>query len=188
MTRVSLGAIVSWWMAPLPLLVPGCVLALVVSTLASGPVARWLGVRPPIAWVLLMSVGVILAGTMSPLDAGTRADLSHAGACDLSRIGLPSLAQLRWPSDVLGNIIAFIPLGFAIALVPRSRRKAAVLAAAVALPFAIEATQLVVVSLGRACESADIIDNLTGLVIGLAAGAVVARFVPKVRRPSESGG
>ncbi len=177
-----------WWVWPLPWLVPGCVLAFVVSTLASGPVARWLGVRRPVAWVLLMSVGVILAGTMSPLGAGRGLDPSHPGSCDLSRIGLPALAQLRWPSDVVGNILMFIPLGFAIALVPRSRRKAAVLAAAVALPFLIEATQLVVVSLGRACESADIVDNLTGLVIGLAAGAVVAWLVPRVRRPVQPGG
>ena len=135
-----------------------------------------------------MSVGVILAGTMSPLNAGRGLDPSHPGSCDLSQIGLPSLDQLHLHSDITGNIVMFIPLGFAIALVPRSRRKAAVLAAAVALPFAIEATQLVVVSLGRACESADISDNLTGLVIGLAAGAVVARFAPTLGRPSEPGG
>jgi VanZ like family len=135
-----------------------------------------------------MSVGVILAGTMSPLNAGRGLDPSHPGSCDLSRIGLPALAQLRWPSDVLGNIFMFIPLGSAIALVPRSRRKAAVLAAAVALPFAIEATQLVVVSLGRACESADISDNLTGLVLGLAAGLVAGRFVPTLGRAVRPGG
>lgn len=62
------------------------------------------------------------------------------------------------------------------------------LAAAVALPFVIEATQLLVPSLGRACESADVVDNLTGLVLGLAAGAVVARFAPTLGRPSEPGG
>jgi len=135
-----------------------------------------------------MSAGVILAGTMSPLDAGRGLDPSHPGSCDLSRIGLAPIEELLGPGDVLGNIVMFIPLGFAIALVPRSRRKAAVLAAAVALPFAIEATQLVVVSLGRACESADIVDNLTGLVIGLAAGAVVARFAPTLGRPVGPGG
>ena len=82
----------------------------------------------------------------------------------------------------------FIPLGFAIAMVPRSRRKAAVLAAAVALPFVIEATQLVVTPLGRACQSADVVDNLTGLVLGLVAGAVVAWLAPALGRVSEPEG
>ena len=36
----------------------------------------------------------------------------------------------------------FVPLGFAIATVPRSHRKAAVLVAAVALQFVIEVTKL----------------------------------------------
>jgi hypothetical protein len=175
------GATVTWWDSPLPLFVPACVLALAVSTAASSRAARWLGVRRPIAWLLLMSVGVILAGTMTPLDVGNGLSSPSAGVCDLSRLGLPSLDELLRPGDVIGNILMFIPLGFAIALVPRSPRKAAVLAAAVALPFAIEATQLVLTPLKRACESADVVDNLTGLVLGLAAGAIAAWLVPRVR-------
>ena len=178
----------TWWVSPLPWLVPGVVLAFVVSTLASGWVARWLGVRRPVAWVLLMGAGIILAGTLTPLHTGSRLDLSHPGSCNLSRIGLAPIEELLWPSDTLGNIVMFIPLGFAIALVPRSRPKAAVLAAAVALPFVIEATQLVVVSLGRACESADVVDNLTGLFIGLAVGAVVARLAPTLGRAAQTSG
>jgi hypothetical protein len=46
---------------------------------------------------------------------------------------------------------------------------------AVALPFAIEATQLVVTSLDRACQSADVSDNLTGLALGVVAGWFVWR-------------
>ena len=171
-----------WWDSPLPLFVPGCVVALAVSTVASGRAARRLGVRRPVAWLLLMSLGVILAGTMTPLAVESRPQFPLAGTCDLSRMGLPSLEELLRPGDVIGNILMFIPLGFAIALVPRSPRKAAVLAAAVALPFAIEATQLVVIPLHRACESADVVDNLTGLVLGLAAGAVAVWLVPRLGR------
>jgi hypothetical protein len=157
------------------------VLAFAVSTVASGRAALWLGVRRPVAWVLLMSVGVILAGTLTPLDVEYQLHLPSAGSCDLSRMGLPSLDDLLRPGDVIGNIVAFIPLGFAIARVPRSPRKAAVLVAAAALPFAIELTQLIMTPLHRACESADVVDNLTGLVLGFAAGAVVAWLVPRVR-------
>ncbi len=149
-------------------------LAFVVSTLASGRVARWLRVRRPVAWVLLFSTGVILAGTMTPLVAADRPDIGLVRSCDLSRIGLAPLDRLRWPTDELGNILLFIPLGFTIALVPRSRRKAVVLAAAAALPFVIEGTQFLVTPLHRACQSGDVIDNLTGLLVGLVAGALAA--------------
>jgi hypothetical protein len=175
---------VRWWDSPLPLFAPACLVALVVSTLACGPAARWLGARRSVAWVLLMSVGVILAGTMTPLNAADRLGLPPAGTCDLSRIGLPSLEELRRQGDVIGNILMFVPLGVAIALLPRSPRRAVVLVAAVAFPFAIEATQLVVTPLHRACESADVVDNLSGLVLGLAAGAVFAWLAARVRSAS----
>lgn len=170
------------WVAQLPWLIPGCLLALVVSTLASGRVARWLGCGPALAWLLIMSVGVIVAGTLTPLAVGSALERSHPGSCDLSRIGPPSLVQLLGPGDALGNILMFVPLGFLIAVLPRSRRKAAVLVCAAALPLVIEVTQLLVIPLGRACESADVVDNLTGLVIGLAAGTVVSGLALPIRR------
>ena len=58
-----------------------------------------------------------------------------------------------------------------------------VVVAAIALPFAIEATQLLVPLLGRGCESADVVDNLIGLAIGLAIGLVAGWLLPGVRRP-----
>jgi hypothetical protein len=177
-----------WWASPLPWFVPGCVLALIVSTLANGRVAVWLGVRRPVAWLLLMNAGVILAATLTPLAVGNRLELPHPGTCDLSRIELAPIKELRLHSDVIGNILMFIPLGFAIALVPSSRRKAAVLVTAVALPFVIEATQLLVTPLSRACQSADVVDNLTGLVLGLAAGAVVSMLATALGRIAKPGG
>jgi glycopeptide antibiotics resistance protein len=65
-----------------------------------------------------------------------------------------------------------VPLGAAISLLPRSRRKAAIVVAAFALPFAIERVQLLAPLLHGGCQSADVIDNLTGLAIGLAGGVV----------------
>lgn len=170
------------WVAQLPWLIPGCLLAFVVSTLASSRVARWLGCGRLVAWTLLMSVGVILAGTLTPVVVGGGLERSHPGTCDLTRVGLPSMLQLTGSGDALGNIIMFVPLGFAIAVLPWSRRMAAVLLGAAALPFVIEATQLLVIPLGRTCESADVVDNLTGLVIGLAAGAVVSRLALLMRQ------
>ena len=82
-------------------------------------------------------------------------------------------------------MLMFIPLGFTIALVPRSHGKSALVVAAVALPFVIEATQLLLSPLGRWCESGDVADNLMGLFIGLAVGAVVSRLAPMIGRVAE---
>jgi hypothetical protein len=42
---------------------------------------------------------------------------------------------------------------------------------AVLSPFAIETAQLLLPVLGRGCQSADVFDNLTGLVLGGLIGA-----------------
>ena len=170
------GANDGWYFSVLPWLVQGVALALVVSIVATGRLARWFSVPRVVAWVLIMSTGVILAATMTPLGRGLeyKPEPHWARSCDFSRIGPASIADLVGPTDALGNILMFIPLGFAIALAAWSSRKAAVLAGAFALPFLIEATQLVVTPLGRSCQSADVTDNLTGLVLGLTAGTVVA--------------
>ena len=80
------------------------------------------------------------------------------------------------------NVLLFMPLGVSIAFMPRSRLKVAVLVAAIALPFAIETTQLLLPILDRGCQSADVIDNLTGLVLGLAGGSVAGLLAGAVYR------
>ncbi len=167
-----------WYLSVLPWVVPGVALALVVSIAAGGRLARWLRVPRVVAWLLITSTGVILAGTVSPLGLEYRAKPQAVLSCDFSRIGPAGIGDLIRPTDPLGNILMFIPLGFAIALAARSSRKAAVLAGAFALPFLIEATQLVVTPLERGCQSADVVDNLTGLALGLFAGTVVAWLAP----------
>jgi hypothetical protein len=159
---------------PLPWLLPGIAIALVVSIAASGQIARWLSVPRVASWVLIMSTGMILAVTVTPQRPEYASESLWVRSCDFSRIGPPAIAQVTGPSDELGNILMFIPLGFAIALAPWSSRKAVVLIGACALPFLIESTQFVVSPLRRACQSADVVDNLTGLLVGLAAGTVVA--------------
>jgi glycopeptide antibiotics resistance protein len=168
----------------LPWLFPGVGAALVLSPLLSGPAGRALGVRRVVAWVLLLSLGVILAATLTPLR-GAFDGVRGSGTCDFSRMGVASIEDLRTSSDAGLNVLIFIPFGLAIGIVPRSRRKTAIVAAAIALPFAIEMIQLLLPALDRACESADVADNLTGLVIGLAIGTLVGRFLPSVRRPPE---
>jgi hypothetical protein len=172
--------------ATLPWLVPGVVLSFCASVLASGALGSWLRVRRSVAWGLLMSVGVILSATLSPLNGGELAAPGIASTCDLSRTSLPSLDEVLYGEDTALNILMLVPLGFAIGLAPLSRRKIVVVVAATLLPPTIEAVQLFSVALARACQGADVIDNLAGLALGLAAGGLVAWLVPAVRRPAET--
>jgi hypothetical protein len=164
-------------------LVPGIVVTLAVSILASGALGRWLRVRRSIAWALLFSLGVILSATLSPLDGAEGVTQDAVRTCDFSRTWPASMSDVLQGNDVALNIVMFLPLGCAIGIAPLSRRKMLVLVGAIALPFAIEAVQLFVVPLDRACQTADIVDNLTGLTIGLVAGAVIAWLAPVIRRP-----
>jgi hypothetical protein len=161
---------------PLPWLLPAAVVSLVVSLAISGRVARALGVPWLVAWVLVFSLGVIASATLTPVRSILEGDLPSR-SCDLSRIGPAPLSEYfsrAHGGDAMGNVLLFIPLGWAIAFVPRSRRKALLVAGGLALPFAIEALQLLVPALGRGCESADVFDNMLGLVIGLGCGAATA--------------
>ena len=166
----------------LPWLLPGVVISIVVSIAASGALGRALGVRRAVAWVMVLSLGIITAATLTPQLEALEFGARGSSSCDLSRLGLAPLRELLRLSDSGGNILMFIPLGATIGLVPRSRRKAAIVIAAIALPFGIETIQLLLPVLDRACESADVIDNLTGLAIGLAGVVAAGRLAGAVDR------
>ena len=64
-------------------------------------------------------------------------------------------------------------------MLPRTGRSLLVALAATSLTLVVETLQLLLPVLGRGCETADIVDNLLGLVIGLALGLMLR---PLVRR------
>jgi hypothetical protein len=150
-----------------PGFLPGLVLAGAGGLLLGPPVGHRIGARRILASALIVSVGLIVAATLTP-----GADPPHAGAgCDLSRLGPAPLSEITSIGNVSLNILLFVPLGFVLGLLERSRIKAILILGAIALPVMIESIQLVVAPLDRACQSADVADNLTGLLFGLAAGS-----------------
>ena len=174
------SSLISGEAAVLPWFLPGAAVSLAVALLVGGRVSRALSAHRAVASFLVLALGLILSATLTPVNGHLELDAVAAGSCDLSRIGPPPLGLFRSLNDASLNVLLFAPLGFAIAFLPRSRRTAAVLLAAIALPFAIETTQLLVTALARGCESADVVDNLLGLVAGLGAGLAargLARFV-----------
>jgi glycopeptide antibiotics resistance protein len=160
--RLALG-VVPWF-------VPGVVLSVGLALLICRPVGRRLGIAAPLVWVILVAVGLILSATLLPLRAAVDFQAVGSGSCDLSRIGLAPVDELLRFGDTSLNVALFIPLGLALGLVGTRRSRTVLLLAAAALPFAIEGIQLVAPILDRGCQSADVFDNLTGLVIGLIIG------------------
>jgi hypothetical protein len=167
MTRSALLDTVPWFL-------PGAAITFAVSLAACGPVGRALGVGKLVAWLMIMSLGLILSATLTPQREALDIGAIGSGTCDFSRVTLAPLEFYGGDNDAGENVLMFIPLGAAIALIPRSRRKVAIVVGALLLPFAIELIQRQVIFLNRACQSADIVDNLAGLVVGLVIGCVMA--------------
>lgn len=154
----------------LPWLMPGLLVAAVLGLIVGRRVGRAVGAGPVVGWGLVVGFGLAIAATLTPLRDGLEPG-AGVGTCDLSRIGLAPLQELLRISDTSLNVLLFMPLGFAVGLVPGSRRRDLLAGVAVLTPFAIETGQLLLPILGRGCQSADVFDNLTGLVLGAVIGA-----------------
>jgi glycopeptide antibiotics resistance protein len=161
----------------IPGLVPGSLLSAVVGAFLAPAFGRWLGSTALRAWFVLLGVGIVLSATLTPLNEGGQLPL---GSCDFSRVHLAPLADLLRVSSASLNVILLVPLGVAVGLLPPGRRTTGVLIVALALPFMVEVVQSLA-PLGRGCQTADMVDNLLGLVLGLAAGwllgAVAGRMI-----------
>ncbi len=155
-----------------PMLIPGMLVSLVVGIAVGRKVGRMLNAGPVAGAMLVFGIGLILAATLTPLRDPLGFHATPPGPCDLDRIGPPAWEDLFFVNDTSLNVLLFIPLGAAVGLVPRSRRQAILIVLAIALSLVIETIQLLAPVLDRACESADVGDNLTGLVIGLAIGTL----------------
>ena len=116
--------------------------------------------------MMVLSLGVIISATLTPQWEALAFGTQGSSSCDLSRLGLAPLEELLALNETSLNVLLFVPLGASIAFIPLARTKVVVAVAAIALPFAIEATQLLVPLLDRGRQSGDVIDNLTGLAVG----------------------
>ena len=154
--------------------VPGLVISVVLALLLCGGVARRLRVSRVVAVLLIVSLGVVLSATVTPSREAIMGTPPRSAGCDLSRLGPAAWREYLHVDDTSLNVLLFIPLGTLIGMLPRSPYRVPILIAAIILPFAVEGFQLVVSPLGRACQSADVFDNLLGLTLGLGAGLLVA--------------
>ena len=154
-----------------PGFVPATTITVALALFLAGPVGDRLGCSRGVAWLLVASLGTILAVTLTPGRADPLPELPPGSpACDLSRAGPAPWVEYLQLDETTLNLILFVPFGVAIALLPPSRAKAGIALSAVVLPFAIEGIQLGATPLGRACQGGDVFDNLAGLMLGLGAG------------------
>jgi glycopeptide antibiotics resistance protein len=156
---------------------PGVFLAAVVALILGGRVARRLRTVAPIGFLLVFGLGLIAAATLTPSRDALRFGALGNPTCDTSRIGLVPLDAILHVRDPAFNLALYLPLGLAIGMLPGGRARRGLIVASLLLSPAIELTQLLVRPLGRACQTSDMSDNITGLLIGLAAGWLIARAI-----------
>jgi glycopeptide antibiotics resistance protein len=165
------------------------VISIVLGVVLCGGVARRLRVTRVVAALLIVSLGVVLAATVTPSREAIMGMPHLSAGCDLSRLGLAPWREYVHVDDTSLNILLFMPLGALIGALPRSPYRWPIMIGAIILPIAIEGFQLVATPLGRACQSGDVVDNLTGLFLGLGAGLTAAwvwRQAPSRRARSGS--
>jgi glycopeptide antibiotics resistance protein len=146
-----------------------------LAILFSRHVARSFGTTRLHAFALLVSVAAIVALTLTPAGG------FGGHACRIPSSWPISLDDFMHPTDRGLNVVLFIPLGIALGLMPRSAAKAEAVILAALSPLLIELTQSMV-GLGRTCEAADVIDNLTGLAVGLVIAGAMGVLLRRWRR------
>jgi hypothetical protein len=168
--RTFLGAV--------PLSAAGVVVTVLLAWSLSGPLARALRTRRGLAALLLFGFGLVASATLVPTAAALEGYPSE-GVCDTSRIGIASMRELTTVNVTSLNVLLFVPLGVAVGLLPWSRAAAITALAAFSLTFAVETFQLLLPVLGRGCQTADMVDNLLGLAIGLIVGSAARLIAPR---------
>ena len=159
-------AVSSWFL-------PALLVALTVGVLLAPLLQRVLAVRRRAALAIVLALGLILAATLAPLPESSARQASFS--CDLSRIGPLSWTELTTLNDSSLNVLLFVPLGVATGVIFRSPHGRRLIMASLVLPVVIEAVQLFLPGLGRGCQSADVFDNISGLLVGQLVGAIIDR-------------
>jgi glycopeptide antibiotics resistance protein len=146
-------------------------------------------VRPAVA-ALAVYLVVLLALTFLPLNGAFRESVVDIHLVPFKSIGL---ALRRGPGTqefavLIGNILAFVPLGVLVPIVLRRRSWLLVLGLALGLSVAIELGQLTISVLldpgYRTTDIDDVIVNVFGAAVGYAAYLVAAALVERAKPAS----
>ena len=130
---------------------------------------------------LLWSLAVIALVTLLPADGATEVVYAdeRMGSCSFDLGGpAPEGFWIFSGGQRLLNVLVFVPSGALLVVVAARWRSGWVtvpigLLALAAYSVAIEWTQLELARIDRACDVTDVVDNVTGAALGVAAGLVL---------------
>ncbi|MFN8519713.1 MAG: VanZ family protein [Chloroflexota bacterium] len=167
-------------METVPLFLPGMLVTAVLAVATAVPLGRRLGVHPAVAFLLVAGIGLVVSATLTPLADALEDGVASSGTCDMRRVGWAPLGMYLSPTGAALNLILFVPLGVALGLLPSGRRATRlIIAIGIASPFLVEGTQLIVRSLGRGCQAADVVDNVSGVVLGIILGRAIGTLASR---------
>jgi hypothetical protein len=164
-------------LSTLLVMVPWLVFAVLVAFVVVAPFAgRWLTTRPSLTAVLLgLSVVGVLGLTLYP-----DGDARSAVGCSLE---LPYLSPTA--AESIANILLFVPVALFAGLL--TRRPVMATLGVILMSAMIEVAQAVVLGIGRACDTSDLITNSVGAIVG-GALVLVTRMLLRRREPARSRG
>lgn len=155
-----------------PWALPGALAVIGLSVLLNRRTALALGSSRAVALLLTTGLGAVLVVTLTPSPDAGFWGRSRTAAFELV---LPTPAQLLAVNEVSLNVLLFVPLALAAALLPRGRRRAVL--GVWLLPFTVEGMQYALPALGRSgFLLGDVIANLIGAAAGTVLG-LVARWL-----------
>ncbi len=163
-------------------MVLGALAAAVVLGLLGWLLARRLGVAGWAAAAFVWTVVVIALVTLIPADADPGVVLAEdrLPGCSFDIGGpAPDGFWLFSGGQRLLNTVAFVPSGVFLVLAAARWRSVwltvpAGLVGLAAYSVTIEAVQLELARIDRACDATDVIDNVTGAVVGVGIGLLLA--------------
>lgn len=157
-----------------PLFLPTMIVVIVLAVALAPAMARRLRCHQVVAALMFIGAGLVLSATLTPLYGAITAGIHSTGTCDTSRMGWASFGTYLSVNETSLNVLLFVPLGIAVGLVP-GRAGMALTGSAILVPVVVETIQMLLPILGRSCQTRDVVDNTTGLVIGLGLGWFAAR-------------
>lgn len=121
--------------------------------------------------LLVVWAGLVLALTVSPKKK-FRGQVDKPRSCDLQVVPAHVLGVFTNHQRLL-SLALYLPIGALIILAARHRERVLAFAVAALMPIGVEAMQYALPRLRRTCQTIDVYDSWTGIVVGAGLGVLL---------------